>query len=233
MNTPSHHRVHHGRNPKYIDKNHAGVFIIWDRMFGTFQLEEEAPVYGITTPTNSWNPIWVQFSHFYTVWNEVKIMPDVSSKIGVLFHKPGWRPASLGGQQYAPEVDRTHYHKFDTQSPISVNWYVFFQYSLTFVGSAFFAFSQENWDWTTRILVVTVLCWGILNAGGLFESRKWIYRLEYLRLIFTSGLIAFLLFNTEWFNLMVVSSSAVIFISFVWLYLIRNNFQEKPTLQST
>lgn len=53
MNTPSHHRVHHGRNPKYIDRNHAGVFIIWDRMFGTFQPEEEHPVYGITTPVHT------------------------------------------------------------------------------------------------------------------------------------------------------------------------------------
>jgi sterol desaturase/sphingolipid hydroxylase (fatty acid hydroxylase superfamily) len=50
FNTPSHHRVHHGRNPKYIDKNHAGSLIIWDRMFGTFQAEEEKPTYGITKP---------------------------------------------------------------------------------------------------------------------------------------------------------------------------------------
>ena len=50
-------------NPKYIDKNHAGVFIIWDKMFGTFQEEEERPTYGITTPLNSWDPIWANFDH--------------------------------------------------------------------------------------------------------------------------------------------------------------------------
>ncbi len=58
FNTPSHHRVHHARNPKYLDKNYAGMFIIWDRMFGTFQPEEEQPVYGITKPLHSWNPLW-------------------------------------------------------------------------------------------------------------------------------------------------------------------------------
>lgn len=53
MNTPSHHRVHHARNPKYLDKNYAGIFIIWDRMFGTFEPEEEPVVYGVTEPLNS------------------------------------------------------------------------------------------------------------------------------------------------------------------------------------
>ncbi|MDQ2658099.1 MAG: sterol desaturase family protein, partial [Bacteroidota bacterium] len=63
FNTPSHHRVHHGRNPKYIDRNHAGSLIIWDRMFGTFQAEEEKPTYGITKPLNSWNAVWANMSH--------------------------------------------------------------------------------------------------------------------------------------------------------------------------
>jgi len=57
LNTPSHHRVHHGRDPKYIDRNHAGTFIIWDKMFGAFQNEEETPTYGITKPLDSWNPV--------------------------------------------------------------------------------------------------------------------------------------------------------------------------------
>ena len=55
INTPSHHRVHHGQNPKYIDKNHAGTLIIWDKLFGTFQVEQEEPIYGVTEPVASWN----------------------------------------------------------------------------------------------------------------------------------------------------------------------------------
>ena len=64
FNTPSHHRVHHGRNPKYIDKNHAGSLIIWDKIFGTFQKEEEKPTYGITKPINSWNAAYANVSHY-------------------------------------------------------------------------------------------------------------------------------------------------------------------------
>ena len=68
MNTPSHHRVHHGVNPKYQDKNYAGVFISWDKLFGTFVREEEEPVYGLTHPLESWNPLWANVHVFVDIW---------------------------------------------------------------------------------------------------------------------------------------------------------------------
>ena len=71
FNTPSHHRVHHGRNPQYIDKNYAGVLIIWDRLFGTYVEEEETVVYGITKPVNSFNPLVVTFSEWRDMFSEV------------------------------------------------------------------------------------------------------------------------------------------------------------------
>jgi sterol desaturase/sphingolipid hydroxylase (fatty acid hydroxylase superfamily) len=67
LNTPSHHRVHHGINPKYQDRNYAGVFIIWDRLFGTFIPEDEEPVYGITTPLATWNPLWANVHVFVDI----------------------------------------------------------------------------------------------------------------------------------------------------------------------
>ncbi|HTM99937.1 MAG TPA: sterol desaturase family protein, partial [Pedobacter sp.] len=72
LNTPSHHRVHHGSNPKYIDKNHAGSLIIWDKMFGTFQKEEEEVYFGITTPLASWNPVWANFHYWVELWQTTK-----------------------------------------------------------------------------------------------------------------------------------------------------------------
>jgi sterol desaturase/sphingolipid hydroxylase (fatty acid hydroxylase superfamily) len=71
FNTPSHHRVHHGRNPQYIDKNYAGVLIIWDKLFGTFVPEEETVIYGITKPVNSFNPLKVTFSEWRDMFSEV------------------------------------------------------------------------------------------------------------------------------------------------------------------
>ncbi|MFN3803023.1 sterol desaturase family protein, partial [Belliella pelovolcani] len=126
MNTPSHHRVHHGRNPKYIDKNHGGTFIIFDKWFGTFKEEEERPTYGITTPVNSWNPVWVNLSHYANMKNELRQIPKWSDKLRYLFNKPGWLPEYLGGYRAVKEVPR-EYKKFDTTVPQPLNYYVFYQ----------------------------------------------------------------------------------------------------------
>src|SRR5690606_30210523 len=81
LNTPSHHRVHHGSNPKYIDKNHAGSLIIWDKMFGTFQKEEEEPTYGITTQLKSWNPIWANIHYWIDLFVLAKKSKGIKNKI--------------------------------------------------------------------------------------------------------------------------------------------------------
>ncbi|WP_144213214.1 sterol desaturase family protein [Shewanella donghaensis] len=89
FNTPSHHRVHHGRNPQYIDKNYAGVLIIWDKLFGTFEPENETVIYGITKPINSFNPIVVSFSEWRDMLKEVlgsKL--TVMERFKVLFAPP-------------------------------------------------------------------------------------------------------------------------------------------------
>ena len=92
MNTPSHHRVHHGSNRNYLDKNYAGIFIIWDRMFGTFAVEKEKVVYGLVTPIESINPAIAFLHGFYRISRDVWNMPGFSNKIGVLLRPPGWQP---------------------------------------------------------------------------------------------------------------------------------------------
>lgn len=92
MNTPSHHRVHHGSNAKYLDKNYAGIFIIWDRMFGTFEEEQEEVVYGLTQPINSINPFVAFFHGFYRLAKEIWQMKGIANKFGVVFRPPGWQP---------------------------------------------------------------------------------------------------------------------------------------------
>jgi sterol desaturase/sphingolipid hydroxylase (fatty acid hydroxylase superfamily) len=82
LNTPSHHRVHHARNPKYLDKNYAGTLIIWDRMFGTFQAEEEEPVFGLTKPLNSWNPLWANLHVWRDLFRDAWLAPAGSTSSG-------------------------------------------------------------------------------------------------------------------------------------------------------
>ena len=72
FNTPSHHRVHHGKNPQYIDKNYAGVLIIWDKLFGTFEPEVEIVHYGVTKPVNSFNPMTVTFQEWKAIFKDLR-----------------------------------------------------------------------------------------------------------------------------------------------------------------
>ncbi|WP_417433660.1 sterol desaturase family protein [Kiloniella sp.] len=92
MNTPSHHRVHHGSNPQYIDKNYAGIFIIWDKMFGTFAEEEEEVIYGVLPPINSVNPLVVFFHGFTGLGRKIWSAKGFGNKLAYLVRPPGWRP---------------------------------------------------------------------------------------------------------------------------------------------
>ncbi|RDE18380.1 sterol desaturase family protein [Motiliproteus coralliicola] len=92
LNTPSHHRVHHGSDPAYIDKNFGGILIIWDRLFGTFQAERQLPTYGLATPMTSKNPIKVQFHEFPKLFRDLGQAQGVGQWFGYLFRPPGWKP---------------------------------------------------------------------------------------------------------------------------------------------
>lgn len=92
MNTPSHHRVHHGANPQYIDKNYAGILIIWDKLFGTFEVEKEKVIYGITKPLNSVNPVKVFFHGIWKLLRQIFNAGSLSEALGYVFMPPDWQP---------------------------------------------------------------------------------------------------------------------------------------------
>ena len=91
MNTPSHHRVHHATNPRYLDRNYAGVFIVWDRMFGTFEPEVDGePIrYGIVKQLGSFNLLWAVFHEWIGIVRDVTTAPW-RHKLGYLWREPGW-----------------------------------------------------------------------------------------------------------------------------------------------
>lgn len=90
FNTPSHHRVHHGSNVKYLDKNHGGILIIWDRIFGTFQLEEERPNYGLVHNLTSYNPFVIAFHEWRDLFRDVRKAPSLKAAFLYVFGPPGW-----------------------------------------------------------------------------------------------------------------------------------------------
>jgi len=96
MNTPSHHRVHHGSNEEYLDKNYAGIFIIWDKLFGSFAKEDEPVVYGLVKPINSINPLVAFFHGFWRVGKNVLLTKGVKNKIMYFVGPPDWSPKNTG-----------------------------------------------------------------------------------------------------------------------------------------
>jgi len=95
--TPSHHRVHHAINTKYMDKNYGQILIIWDKFFGTFQpeLKEEKPVYGIIRPANTWNPIIINYKHFWQLLKDAYYTKAWKDKLRIWFMPTGWRPKDV------------------------------------------------------------------------------------------------------------------------------------------
>ncbi len=94
FNTPSHHRVHHGSNPQYLDKNYGGILILWDRLFGTFEPEVERVRYGLTKNINSFKITTIAFHEWRSMLHSVRHAGSVRNAFGYLFRGPGWKPAA-------------------------------------------------------------------------------------------------------------------------------------------
>ena len=94
LNTPSHHRAHHGTNPRYLDRNYAGVFIVWDRLFGTFEAEHgDDPVrYGIVSNLATFNPVWTAVHEWIGLWRDLRTAPDWRARWMFVAGPPGWSP---------------------------------------------------------------------------------------------------------------------------------------------
>ena len=94
MNTPSHHRVHHGSNKQYLDKNYGGTLIIWDRLFGTFEPEDERVVYGLTHNIDTFNVVKVAFNEFIAIGRDMVSARTFRDACGYMFRGPGWQPGT-------------------------------------------------------------------------------------------------------------------------------------------
>ncbi|MEW2258872.1 sterol desaturase family protein [Streptomyces sp. NPDC047869] len=96
FNTPSHHRVHHGSNNEYLDRNYGGILIVWDRLFGTFEPEGARAVYGLTKNIGTYNPVRVAFHEYTAAWRDVRTARNWRQRAGYLFGPPGWAPRAEG-----------------------------------------------------------------------------------------------------------------------------------------
>lgn len=193
FNTPSHHRVHHGINPKYIDKNHGGTFIIYDRLFGTFQAEQEEVVYGITTQPKSFNPLWLNFNYWSQLFKNLSLSNSILNTIKMLFLNPGWKPAELGGVEPFKEITPEQFNKYNPPVSNNLSYYVLLQYILLIIGTSVFLFSVAKPPFSQKeflkLAVIVYIIFSVVNIGGLLEKKRWVNILEIVRLILLPALV--------------------------------------------
>lgn len=197
MVTPSLHRVHHGQNPQYIDKNHAGVFIIWDKLFGTFAEEKEPVIYGTTEAVNSFNPIGIQFVWWRNLWRDAVNTKRWRDKLAIPFMPTGWRPADVADKPRDNKISNLdHFKPFDRPLGSAIKVYVAMQvavviyaFSALAEGSEYHVFSNALHGFSALFLLLSC---GVV--GQLLNGKAYAIKLEWCRQI---GLLALSLILLE------------------------------------
>jgi sterol desaturase/sphingolipid hydroxylase (fatty acid hydroxylase superfamily) len=182
LNTPSHHRVHHGVNPKYQDRNYAGVLITWDRIFGSFTPEAEEPVYGITKPLATWNPVWANVHVFVEIFRNAGRTRRWQDKLKVVFGPPSWLPADIGRPVVAPEVSAATFHKYDPEVPAAISRYALTQFVAITLGAVIVLRFAHLLTWFQVSVLVFYFTVSLSNLGSLLEGRRSVYSMELARL---------------------------------------------------
>jgi sterol desaturase/sphingolipid hydroxylase (fatty acid hydroxylase superfamily) len=139
--TPSHHRVHHAINPEYIDKNHSQIFIVWDKLFNTFQEELEAvpPVFGITRPAQTWNPIRINFQHLSLLISDAWRAENWKDKFTIWFKPTGWRPENFEEKYPVNKITNVYsFDKYGTEASSKLIYWSITQALVTLLLVSFF-----------------------------------------------------------------------------------------------
>jgi len=169
--TASNHRVHHAQNENYIDKNYGGVFIIWDRMFGTYKEEDnsEAPIYGIRGKIDTFNPIWANLHIYVNMLEDIWSAKRWKEKLFVPFARTSWRPSSLPNSIRKDDFDPVTFKKYNPQVPTKIKAYSFFQFfALSYVGFALLENGNLNYQqlWVTiSMMAFTMYCTSLWLDG--------------------------------------------------------------------
>lgn len=219
--TPSHHRVHHGQNQIYIDKNHGGVFIIWDKLFGTFQeeLAEHKVIYGVRRAVASFNPLWANFHTWVSLLRDAYRTKRWMDKIRIWFMPTGWRPDDVTASYPMLKVKPEELVKFDPESDNRVKIYVLTQYIACLVLGVLFIQWQNQIEFFVQVLVWAFITLPLVSCGYFLEARDGAIRFEMIRLLFTmlaAGFFTIEQSNMLRFGLFSYIAISVFFLAYIW-----------------
>lgn len=210
--TPSHHRVHHAINDIYLDKNLSQVFIIWDKLFGTFQeeLEEEPPVFGVKRPVNTWNPLIINYMHLWALIQDAWRTRSWWDKLRIWFMPTGWRPADVAEKYpwsyWKNAFDQVKYDSKPSKTLFTWSWVqlavhfaMVFHVLITFVN---FKYAEVMW-YAIFIMV------SIFSYTSLMDKAKIALPAEIIRFVMGMALIYW---NGGWFGLQEIIPGATVLV---------------------
>ncbi|MDR7281538.1 hypothetical protein J2X84_000352 [Pseudomonas corrugata] len=182
--TPSNHRAHHAQNALYMDRNYGGVFIIWDRLFGSFQEEDdnEPVIFGVTTPLASWNPLWANVQFYVQLWEDARRAESKWDKLRIWFMRTGWRPADVAARYPTSKPDLSLFRKFEVPLDSRQQLYVVLQFCAYIALGSYLMNLERSLPTAALVLGWIVVALGLFTLGVALESRSWALKLELLRL---------------------------------------------------
>jgi sterol desaturase/sphingolipid hydroxylase (fatty acid hydroxylase superfamily) len=187
FNTPSHHRVHHGINPEYQDKNFAGTLIIWDRLFGTFEPERAPVVYGITKPLATWNPLRANLHHFGEIVHNARAATSPGDRLRAIFAHPRWRPPELGPRLEPRPVSVESFQKFEPPVAPQLKRYALVQFIVVLAGALALLRMVSTLQPAELLAGGFYVALSLGNIGGVLEARSWAGVSEAMRLVVLGG----------------------------------------------
>jgi hypothetical protein len=221
LNCPAHHRVHHAINPQYLNKNFAGTFIVWDRLFGTFEPEVEEPVYGLQPALRSWNPLRANIQVFATLWRDMRATRAWLDKARLWFMPLDWRAPSRPAATSEPEASPPGaQQKYRTPVPLGLRLYLLAQLVLALLMMLTVTRSDSALSVAEKTTMGALVWLVVTSWGGLMEARAWAARLEVFKLAI--GVITALAVYTQgtWaspLGLAIVLAGGVLALAFVAL----------------
>lgn len=183
--TPSLHGVHHASDEKYLDKNYGDVFVFWDKIFGTFQTEEEPPKYGLTHPIKSYSFLWQHFHYYLEIAEAYNRAHGFKAKWKAVFGSPAYMDQSI-----RPILEERYFQsKAKGSSKFKFKSYLNIQLIMVVIILTLTTMFYSYVDNLSKVSVLVFILITLINIGALLEQRKWIYYLECLRLILIFGYV--------------------------------------------
>lgn len=202
--TPSHHRVHHAINPEYMNKNMSAIFIIWDKLFGTFQKEipHIPPVYGTTRPARTWNPFKINFQHLFLLISDAYRTQSWKDKFLIWFKPTGYRPNDVRLKYPIDKIkDIYTYEKYDTANSLLSKWWAWIQLFVIFFF-AIYLFSQFSNIYNLHISAVFIygffLFLSIYSLTDALDKNRYFFVFDFLRIVL--GIFLIQAYGGGWFG---------------------------------